>query len=207
MTDARLVPNLPRSAWFDTVQVQIEFLEGHDQPSDSNLTERMQVFLPRREPPTPWPYDPPVPDEDEDEQPPRQRGMFENFERLYGPLDRPNENGDHFTPELRQQLIQQYLGNPEGRQRLAASLVNPIRRNRDYQSIARRTFLVEQIPDGALPIYDRDPNVADIVTAHAEPFVMPAWIQPGIFARTQVGSDERVVEIDRIEPQEAICYV
>lgn len=32
----------------------------------------------------------------------------------------------------------------------------PLRRNLDYQSIARKTFLVEQLPDGALPIYDKE---------------------------------------------------
>ena len=54
-------------------------------------------------------------------------------------------------------------------------------------------------------MYFGDPNVADIVAP--EPFVMPDWIRPGAFARTQIGSDERIVEIDRIEPQESVCYV
>jgi hypothetical protein len=35
----------------------------------------------------------------------------------------------------------------------------PLRRNLDYQSIARRTFMVEELPAGALPIYDRDPDL------------------------------------------------
>lgn len=191
VTDVQLNPALPRSAWFDTLLVQVEFLEGHDQPADAVLADRLLAFRPRREPPTPWPYDPPVPEDDEDEQRPRLRGMTLNFERIYGRLDRPNENGDHFTPELRQQLIQQYLGNPEVRQRLAASFANPIRRNRDYQAIGRRTFLVEQIPDGALPVYDRDPLPGAMTTIHAghdlrfdaPGFVLPDWVQPGAFAR------------------------
>lgn len=40
--------------------------------------------------------------------------------------------------------------------KLASSFATPIRRNLDYQGIARKTFLVEQLPDGALPIYTRE---------------------------------------------------
>lgn len=76
------------------------------------------------------------------------------------PEPRPNQNGDFIPPEVRSQLISQYLASSEGRSRLAASMVAPLRARMDYQSIGRRTFLVEQLPDGALPTYDRDPEVA-----------------------------------------------
>ena len=197
VTDVQLNPALPRSAWFDTLLVQVEFLEGHDQPADAVLAERLLAFRPRREPPTPWPYDPPVPEDDE--QPVRQRGMLDNFNYIYGPRqDRPNENGDHFTPELRQQLIQQYIGTAEGRTRLAASMAAPLRARMDYQSVARRTFLVEQLPDGALPTYDRDVNVTDIVAPPTDPpdFILPGWIQDGVWARSK--SDGRIAEIEKV---------
>jgi hypothetical protein len=38
-----------------------------------------------------------------------------------------------------------------------------LRLRRDYTSVARKAFLVEQLPDGALPIYDKDPNVTAFV--------------------------------------------
>jgi hypothetical protein len=42
-------------------------------------------------------------------------------------------------------------------------MVQPLRLRRDYTSVGRKTFLVEQLPDGALPIYDKDPNVTAYV--------------------------------------------
>lgn len=38
-----------------------------------------------------------------------------------------------------------------------------MRLRRDYTSVGRKTFLVEQLPDGALPIYDKDANVTAYV--------------------------------------------
>jgi|SRR5271166_2728300 len=64
---------------------------------------------------------------------------------------------------LKAALISKYLSNPLGRAQLAQSMANPIRRNLDYQGIARKTFLVQQMPPGALPTYDRDPDVAAVV--------------------------------------------
>jgi hypothetical protein len=42
-------------------------------------------------------------------------------------------------------------------------MIQPLRLRRDYTSVGRKTFLVEQLPDGALPIYDKDPNVTAYV--------------------------------------------
>jgi len=39
----------------------------------------------------------------------------------------------------------------------------PLRLRRDYTSVGRKTFLVEQLPDGALPVYDKDPGVTAYV--------------------------------------------
>lgn len=58
----------------------------------------------------------------------------------------------------KQQVIGKLLKNAAGRHKLAASMVQPLRFRRDYSSIGRKTFLVEQLPDGALPIYDKDPR-------------------------------------------------
>ena len=57
----------------------------------------------------------------------------------------------------KQSIIDQLLNTPGGRQKLAASMAAPLRTRRDYAAIGRKTFLVEQIPVGALPIYDKEP--------------------------------------------------
>lgn len=64
---------------------------------------------------------------------------------------------------LKEQIVDKYIGSTAGRHRIAASMVQPLRDRRDYSSVGRKTFLVEQIPDGALPIYDKDPDVVAYV--------------------------------------------
>jgi hypothetical protein len=65
--------------------------------------------------------------------------------------------------EVKQQIIGDYIKTASGRAKLAASMIQPLRLRRDYSSVARKAFLVEQLPDGALPIYDKDPNVTAFV--------------------------------------------
>ncbi|MBD3261453.1 MAG: hypothetical protein GF334_07195 [Candidatus Altiarchaeales archaeon] len=65
--------------------------------------------------------------------------------------------------ELKQEIISQYIKTAAGRAKLAASMIQPLRLRRDYTSVARKAFLVEQLPDGALPLYDKDPNVTAFV--------------------------------------------
>lgn len=67
------------------------------------------------------------------------------------------------TNAHKQKLISDYIRTAAGRQKLAASMTQPLRSRRDYMSVGRRTFLVEQLPDGALPIYDKDPDVTAYV--------------------------------------------
>jgi hypothetical protein len=67
------------------------------------------------------------------------------------------------TNEQKQQIIAEYIKTAGGRARLAASMTQPLRLRRDYTSVGRKTFLVEQLPDGALPIYDKDAGVTAYV--------------------------------------------
>jgi len=60
-------------------------------------------------------------------------------------------------------IIGSYLSSAAGRMRLAQSMVAPLRTRLDYQGIARRAFLVEQLPQGALPLYDKLPDVCTAV--------------------------------------------
>jgi len=64
---------------------------------------------------------------------------------------------------VKQRIISEYIKTPQGRAKLAASMTQPLRTRRDYTSVGRKTFLVEQLPDGALPIYDKDPDVTAFV--------------------------------------------
>ena len=57
---------------------------------------------------------------------------------------------------LFQGILSKYLHTSQGRQKLAQSMANPIRRNLDYQGIARKLFPIQQLPDGASLIYDKD---------------------------------------------------
>ncbi len=64
---------------------------------------------------------------------------------------------------VKAKLISDYIGSAAGRAKLAASMTQPLRLRRDYMAVGRKTFLVEQLPDGALPIYDKDPGVTAFV--------------------------------------------
>jgi HK97 family phage major capsid protein len=65
--------------------------------------------------------------------------------------------------DIKQQVISEYIKTAAGRAKLAQSMIQPLRLRRDYTAVGRKTFLVEQLPDGALPIYDKDPDVTAYV--------------------------------------------
>lgn len=48
------------------------------------------------------------------------------------------------------------LMNPAFKRKLGIAMAAPIRRSLDYHGIARRVLVVDQLPPGALPIYDKD---------------------------------------------------
>jgi len=56
----------------------------------------------------------------------------------------------------RRQIISQLVRTPAGRHQLAASLQEPLREYRDYEAVGRRAFMIDQLPDGTLPYYDKD---------------------------------------------------
>jgi len=65
--------------------------------------------------------------------------------------------------DVKQQIISEYIKTAAGRAKLASSMIQSLRSRRDYSVVGRKTFLVEQLPDGALPIYDKDPDVTAYV--------------------------------------------
>lgn len=75
----------------------------------------------------------------------------------------PQQQRRQVTAAQRRAIVTQLLRTAGGRQKLALSLTQPLRLRRDYTAVGRKTFLVEQLPDGALPIYDKDPDVTAFV--------------------------------------------
>lgn len=63
----------------------------------------------------------------------------------------------------RDELISRAILTQDGKIALAQAMANPIRRNLDYHGIARRALVVDVLPQGALPTYDRDIDVTAVV--------------------------------------------
>lgn len=59
-------------------------------------------------------------------------------------------------------VIARALSSEDGRVALATMLIQPIRKALDYMGIARKVLQVDYIPDGVLPIYEKDVNVTAI---------------------------------------------
>jgi len=67
------------------------------------------------------------------------------------------------SDDQRDEMIKQALMTQEGKIALGQAMANPIRRNLDYQGVARKALVVDPLPQGALPVYDRDIDVAAVV--------------------------------------------
>lgn len=68
-----------------------------------------------------------------------------------------------FNESQRDEMIHQALSTTEGKIALGQAMANPIRRNLDYQGVGRKALVVDPLPQGALPIYDRDIDVSAVV--------------------------------------------
>lgn len=66
-----------------------------------------------------------------------------------------NPNGKLVEKDRYQGILAKYLSTAQGRRQFAQAMANPLRRNLDYHGIARKTFLVEPLPEGAALIYDK----------------------------------------------------
>lgn len=85
-----------------------------------------------------------------------QNGLPSNF-ALAGRNDVPEEKRD--------QLIERALFTQDGKLALAQAMANPIRRNLDYQGVFRRALVLDQLPQGAMPTYERDIDVTAVVVS------------------------------------------
>lgn len=64
---------------------------------------------------------------------------------------------------LKQQVISSLMKSKKGFQKLASSMQQPLRTKRDYEAVGRKAFKVDDLPDGALALYDKDPEVSAFI--------------------------------------------
>ncbi len=94
---------------------------------------------------------------------------------------------------VKQRIISEYIKTPQGRAKLAASMTQPLRTRRDYTAVGRKTFLVEALPDGALPIYDKDPDVtAYVVGEEGENIIAVTKPRRVIFPLFEIASNPEI---------------
>ena len=55
--------------------------------------------------------------------------------------------------------IERQIRNPQGKARIGQSMIEPIRRGRDYVGTIRKCLWVDKLPTGAPMWYDKDPDV------------------------------------------------
>lgn len=67
------------------------------------------------------------------------------------------------SDDKRDELISRAISTQDGKMALAQAMANPIRRNLDYHGIARRSLVVDPLPQGAMPTYERDVDVTAVV--------------------------------------------
>ena len=67
--------------------------------------------------------------------------------------------------EQKEMVIAACLENAEGRTVLAQAMVEPIKTSLMYQGVGRKLLMVDELPQGALPRYERDIAVKSYVIA------------------------------------------
>lgn len=67
------------------------------------------------------------------------------------------------TRAEKMKIISKKIVTAAGRAELAGSMQQPLREFRDYTSIGRRALLVDELPQGVEPYYDKDPELTAYV--------------------------------------------
>lgn len=58
-----------------------------------------------------------------------------------------------------ERYLEKQLRDPAGKARIGQTMIEPIRKGRDYVGIARKCLFVDKIPTGAPMWYDKDPDI------------------------------------------------
>lgn len=89
------------------------------------------------------------------------QGLIKYANMLGGPSSSAVEaEAPTFSDEAKEAMLSQALLTTEGKVALGQAMANPIRRNLDYQGVGRKALIVDPLPQGALPVYDKDIDVA-----------------------------------------------
>jgi hypothetical protein len=70
-----------------------------------------------------------------------------------------------FNEQQKDDMIKRALLTTEGKIALGQAMALPIRRNLDYAGVARRALVVDPLPTGALPVYERDIEVSAAIVS------------------------------------------
>jgi hypothetical protein len=76
------------------------------------------------------------------------------------------------TAAQKHQLMTRLLSSQTGRQKIAATIQEPLRKLRDYLAVGRKAFFIDELPDGTLPIYDQDPEMPAYVVGEEGDSIM-----------------------------------
>ncbi len=151
---------------------------------------------------------------------------FEGTNNVHDEITLSNVSQDDRANLIRR-YVQEMVSSPTRRPTLAAQMAGPLRTRLDYRSIARRVLPIEELPQGPLPVYDRDPEVTralrfpsvsswsafevegiSVVNPRAilghrfdvldsTPVPVPPWCIPGVWI--QRGSDQLMI-MDTSDP-------
>ena len=104
---------------------------------------------------------------------------------------RPNRYG--IPDDVQSSIISQYLESSSGRSNLAGAMVSGFYRRRDYQSIARRTFIVD-------PLYTTEPE--PLFPSRNQP--LPDWVAPGVYMQSTDPEGPGIVKVTRADDTEVL---
>ena len=89
-----------------------------------------------------------------------------------------------------------------GRSALAASMMQPIRGNLDYQGIARKCLVIQPLPQGALPVYQENSS------KQLEEIVKPPYFHDAIIitSRKAIGQPKGIFGSRINIPSFQVCF-
>jgi len=95
--------------------------------------------------------------------------------------------------QTKYEVISKHIRTAAGRARLANSMIAPLRRRRDYTSVGRKAFAVTSLPDGANPVFDKDPTItAYVVGDEGENIVAVAKPKRVMFPLFEIASNPEI---------------
>ncbi len=76
---------------------------------------------------------------------------------------KPKPLVEPLDPDMKARLIREFLNTPGGREKLAAAMTLPIRTHIDYNRLGRELIPIQQMPQGAMAVYDENPDLVSEV--------------------------------------------